>query len=670
MNDWLADIPLDAIEKEPWLAYWRAVGQIPIDPTKAQGLLEQTYEHFEKVADVRGQILLACSSIEVTFYIANTFHPFDRWIPVLVNLLAADASAIDAGLERRAWASFLIAALIRQPQHDLITTAKDRLVPLLFADVPPSSQLVNIAAALLEYCHFACDVELGAIVQVRLQKLLEAEDVAPFARVWGSIWMGAWRFFNADFDAGVPISEHAIELAYRYRIRTLEVVARSIHLILCYYAGQFAKARAAIEPLQVIADPGKAYPTAWYLSARGAFHAINEDWQANAASNVEEQRFWDASGFVMGQAVQRVIGAAMKLAFGQVDDAKASLTSACNFLGHGVTRYCDAIVPALEWKLLMAANAHAEAQPHLEQAIVAAKNPKVVVGLYLWAQHLLPEILGTAMRQGIELATTKALIRRFAVKPSSQNEANWPWPVKICALGKLEIEIDEQRYQSKRKSQYKVLELLKVLIAQGVKDVNVDLIAEILWPDAEGDAAVGNLRTALHRLRQLLGDEATILLQDGTLSLNTDRCWLDMWAFDALNNATLSATELNTEQAHQLEQAVLYYRGHLLEGESRGWLTPERERLRARFHQSVLRLAQHLLEHGESERAERLYQQSLEKDPSAEVFYRQLMLHFRANGQLTEAAETYRRCEQVLAAISATKPSTETRTVYEALQRG
>ena len=84
------------------------------------------------------------------------------------------------------------------------------------------------------------------------------------------------------------------------------------------------------------------------------------------------------------------------------------------------------------------------------------------------------------------------------VEPSSQNEANWPWPVKICALGELEIEIDEQRYQSKRKSQYKVLELLKVLIAQGVKDVNVDLIAEILWPDAEGDAAVGNLRTVLH----------------------------------------------------------------------------------------------------------------------------------------------------------------------------
>ena len=142
-----------------------------------------------------------------------------------------------------------------------------------------------------------------------------------------------------------------------------------------------------------------------------------------------------------------------------------------------------------------------------------------------------------------------------------------------------------------------------------------------------------------------------------------------MWAFDALSIATLSAAELVTEEAHQIEQAALYYRGHLLEGESRGWLTPQRERLRARFHQSVLRLAQHWLERGEGERAERLYRQSLERDPSAEVFYRQLMLHFRASGQLTEAAEIYRRCEQVLAAISATKPSTETRAVFEALQR-
>lgn len=669
VNEWLAGVPGPAFDSEPSLAYWRAVGQIPLDPTQAQTLLEQAFEQFEKTNDMHGQILVACSSIEVTFYIANTFHPFDRWLPVLANFLGAPSSAVDVQLERRAWAAFLIAALIRQPHHPLILVAKDKLVPVVFADSPTSSERVSIAAALLEYSHFACDIELGAAVQARLGQLLDAEDVAPFARVWGSLWMGVWRYFNADFDAGVPMAERAIELARRYRIRTLEVVARSIHLILCYFAGEFTKARKAIVPLQAIVDRNKAYPTAWYTSSLNVFHVINEDWQANAESNVDEQRLWDASGFVMGQAVQRVIGTAMHLAFGRMDEAKATLLAARRFLKESVTRYCDAIVPALEWKILDEAGEHVEAHRQLKLALVAAKNPKVAAGLYLWAQPLLPEIFATALREQIEPNTAKELIKRFAVRPISRYDANWPRPVKICALGELEIEIDERPYQSGRKSQFKVLELLKVLIAQSGKEAKVDHTAEILWPDVEGDAAAGNLRTALHRLRQMLSNDTAVQLQDGTLSLNREICWLDVRAFDALSAASLSASELTPDEVSQLEQAVNHYRGHLLQGESRGWLMPERERLRARFHQTVLRLAQQWMQHGENERAERLYQQSLEKDPSAEVFYRHLMLHFHANGKLTEAAETYRRCEQIMAAMSAAKPSTETRAVYDSLQK-
>ena len=87
------------------------------------------------------------------------------------------------------------------------------------------------------------------------------------------------------------------------------------------------------------------------------------------------------------------------------------------------------------------------------------------------------------------------------------------------------------------------------------------------------------------------------------------------------------------------------------------------------FRQCVLRLAQHFQSQGEVVRAETLYQQSLRVDPSAEVLYRQLMLHLRASGRLTDAMETYRRCEKILAVTMAAKPSAETRAVYEALSR-
>ena len=55
VNDWLVGIPTEAIENEPWLAYWLAVGQIPLDPPRAQELLEQVYVDFGRTADTRGR---------------------------------------------------------------------------------------------------------------------------------------------------------------------------------------------------------------------------------------------------------------------------------------------------------------------------------------------------------------------------------------------------------------------------------------------------------------------------------------------------------------------------------------------------------------------------------------------------------------------------------------
>ncbi len=71
---------------------------------------------------------------------------------------------------------------------------------------------------------------------------------------------------------------------------------------------------------------------------------------------------------------------------------------------------------------------------------------------------------------------------------------------------------------------------------------------------------------------------------------------------------------------------------------------------------------------GNAEKAEALYHQCLERDGSAEMIYRQLMLHLKTRGRHAEALNVYRRYEATLLNSLATRPSPETRLVFESLR--
>src|SRR5690606_32021235 len=108
----------------------------------------------------------------------------------------------------------------------------------------------------------------------------------------------------------------------------------------------------------------------------------------------------------------------------------------------------------------------------------------------------------------------------------------WLWSVRIYSFGSLMIEVAGKFIEQPGKSQKKILELLATLVILGGRNISSDQLAEILWPDAEGDLARQSLATALHRLRKLIGKEA-VILHSGMVSLNESYCWLDLWVFEA-----------------------------------------------------------------------------------------------------------------------------------------
>jgi two-component SAPR family response regulator len=217
----------------------------------------------------------------------------------------------------------------------------------------------------------------------------------------------------------------------------------------------------------------------------------------------------------------------------------------------------------------------------------------------------------------------RSLIRKFDVAAESQDIEDWPWPIRICTLGRFEIVIAGVPLPSTGKTKKRPLDLLKLLIALGGRDISSGAVLGALWPDVDGDA-VHAFESTLHRLRKLLGRDDAIVHVDGRLTLNPRHVWLDVWALerqdDKAHEVPGDAGEAGLNATHAAAEAILrMYRGHFLDGESdEAWMVAMRDKLRSKFMRVLCLLGDRYEAHEQWAKAAELYQRGLELDNLSE----------------------------------------------------
>ena len=267
----------------------------------------------------------------------------------------------------------------------------------------------------------------------------------------------------------------------------------------------------------------------------------------------------------------------------------------------------------------------------------------------------------------------KELIRRnrLAPDPANPDLELWPWPVKVHTLGRFGLLADDRPVEYGRKVQQKPLALLKALVALGGRGVPEAALAELLWPEADGDLSHHSFEVALSRLRKLLGKEEALVFKEGCLSLSNRHCWVDVWAFErSLGQAEKARKEgKGTEAIRLFEKALSLYRGPFLQAEEMTCVASPREKLRSGFLRAVAQLGQCYEDREQWEEAASCYRNGLEADDLAEELYRRLMVCHIRRGQEAEALSVYRRCRKTLSSVLGVDPSAETRAIAESIGR-
>jgi DNA-binding SARP family transcriptional activator len=205
-------------------------------------------------------------------------------------------------------------------------------------------------------------------------------------------------------------------------------------------------------------------------------------------------------------------------------------------------------------------------------------------------------------------------------------------------------------------------------VALGGRNVPQSSVIDALWSDEEGDAALNALGVTVSRLRRLLDCPDAILVVDEQLTINSERCWVDAFEFDALvANFPSNCDDAGARRFIDLVMSL--YRGPLLPAESgHRWTMQMRMRLRDRFVRFVERAGLRLERSGDFEGAIDCYRRGLDADDLAEEFYQGLMRCYLALRRPAEGMQVFRRLRQTLSVLLGIAPSPQSESLAAALQ--
>ena len=195
-------------------------------------------------------------------------------------------------------------------------------------------------------------------------------------------------------------------------------------------------------------------------------------------------------------------------------------------------------------------------------------------------------------------------------------------------------------------------------------------IAGLFWPESTDGQALTNLRRELHQLRQVLGDELSLVVTPADLCWrDTETCRVNLRVFSAERDAALMAAAAGDdgEVLAHAACAIAEYRGDLLPGSYEDWLLDARSEIERQCVGLCDLLGETRARSGDLAGAVDVARRRIQLQPLEEVGYRTLMQLQAELGDRAGAVSTYHHCASVLERELGVVPDASTSKVFQRL---
>lgn len=653
----IARLPPNERDQRPWLLYWSGMSRLVFDPLGARADLEAAYRQFERTdQDLAGLLLSASGVIESYYCAVDEMSPTIPWGDQLHRLLAQHQGFLSVAIQAQVMMNML-GLIFACPHHPLLQELErdvDRILPLLD---DPASRL-GVAAVFLYLPNWRGELHRIRQLLDELTPSLQGSALSPRSLVIWRVIEGNYAWNTSNWEQSREKFQEALSVIETYGIHVFKPMVWGLQTYAALAAGDGQEAERLADCARTVTQGHQrlglgqhSYYRAGIALMRGDHHSARD----HASRALDTMILLGLPTFT---SICRVGLAKILAEVGETAMAREQLHLALESARLTGSRMIEAQGHLTMGQVLIKDGQVQEAEASLRKGLRIARDLDCLTLDYWWRPKVMAELFAHALEAGIEVDFIRSVIRRRGLQAPARPSAQWPYPVTIHMLGHFGATIQDVALSCSGKTQRKPLELLKYLSATGAQGAHQDLIEEVLWPEADGEAAGQAFRTTLHRLRKLLRQDDAVQCTDRYVVLDPSLVAMDHTAFEQ------TAQHVNRTDVVALERVLGLYRGHFLQGESAPWILPVRERLRARFLDLTERLGVLLEEQGEVGDAAQTYLRALDVEPMAEGMCRRVMMIYGKLGRRAEAVGVYQRFSQALHTKLGVPPASETIALY------
>jgi len=666
LSEWLACIPDTVKADAPWLVYWEGIAQMALDTERSYRTLNRAYEQFEKTADIAGICMAWAGAVESLVHTLAHLARMDIWQERLQTIL--DSLPAEGTDELRAILAPQVVAIAALRGSSGVDIAPWLAITqsLLLLPIDPTQR---ITASFVLVSYYIWHGEMARVEQLlKLQEqILKERGLRPLARITAKLSVAWFAWISGDVQRCRTAIEKGLAIAEESGVQNWNTILRVQNITAALLHSNVPQARKLLRELEPLLKIARDFDRTYYHNEQGWLEMLDGRpdkalMQQRLALELAESV---GAPFVVGE-VSFGLSQALS-AVGEQDEASLYLERvdqlAKLYRSHTLAFQSGLLQAWFEYQQGDLQNAATTLSKTYRHAIQNGYS-----AFAWWLPEQLTELCAFSLAKGIEPRFVRNLIQRFELPPPAVSNLSlrWPWPVRIETLGSFAIIIDEQPLQFSGKAQLRPLDLIKALITLGGEHVSSERLAETLWPDAEGDAAGGNLQTTIHRVRKLLKYDRAIIVEQGMISLNPKVVWVDVLA---LLNTLKGIEREKGETIPQLAEDILgLYRGEFLAQESsESWVLPMREYLRVSLTKGLQKLMVRLRAVQADALAVRINALAVEIDPYSEECHRSLMAYHALTGEKSKALALYAQLIEALKIRFNTTPSLVTRELAEAI---
>lgn len=666
LRNWISRFPEQMVEQTPWLQFWLGASQMPTSIWHAGQRFEQAHKLFEEQNDNKGLILSCCGKIDSIVYTQHKLNELAPWIDKLEQLLEENQTELPPYVSAWAYRSMLFSLVWFRPEHPKLDYWVGRC-KAVWESSEDVEQKIHFAQHLSVYYVFNGELAQARHMLTHSVQLHSSEKTGALSKLVTHTISSFAHWALSDYDTCQQQVDDGLKLSRSSGIYMFSAKLMNAGLTLSLTLADHQKIDTYVQQLKknVSQYPG-GLEAGRYLALRAWKHFIDDELDEAWHCAKESAETCQRVSALFNEVVARI--GLVFIASRQGDKSRASdaLHVAKNRVERLKSPWMRYAVGMGEAYYFLRFDQPAEASDVLRDVLDCARRYGYIQ-IHFWHHDVMGELFAHALRNSICPRHVAKAIQKspLGAFPAPADIEHWPRPLRIYTLGRFLMVKEGEEIKTGRKKSNKPIEVLKLIIALGGKQVSVNSIAETLWPELYGDAAYHACATALTRLRKIIGVDA-IESNEGRLTLDPRYVWVDTWSIRRLTDDIAANISLR-EQMANLKQA---YKGTFLEADgNEPWIVPMRQQLKERIVRKIVSIGESLMVAGEWESALQVFYDGLEFDMLSENCCQGVMSCCSQLERYAEGVLAYQQFRNYLNKYTYTQPSKKTEMLRSQLQQ-